>query len=157
VESLLCLFLIIILWLLRISKSSFMSPLSNELPTNNKSTYLLDHHGPKVKELLSWLRVAKTATILLIFSVLVNFVLMYGLIRYPCSPSPVRCNPYCTDMNVARMEEPPPPIEILRSIIPTSSLPIVTEVAVWQSKVAVRGTDSKESKDLTVRSTGMYC
>ncbi|KAL3418153.1 hypothetical protein PVAG01_09868 [Phlyctema vagabunda] len=126
-----------------------MSPPSDALPMSNKSTYLTDHHGAKVKELLQWLRVAKTATVILIFSVLVNLILMYGLIHYPCSPNPDRCVAYCTAVNAPRMLESPPQIEVPRSL-PLSSLPVSKEVAIRESKIAVRG-NKTESKELMVR------
>jgi hypothetical protein len=60
-----------------------MSHLLVEDWMDDKSTYLLHHHRAKMKELHSWLRIAKMTTLFLVFSVLVNFVLMYGLIHYP--------------------------------------------------------------------------
>ncbi|KFY52938.1 hypothetical protein V496_08043 [Pseudogymnoascus sp. VKM F-4515 (FW-2607)] len=129
-----------------------MRLLSNELPMNNKPNHPFANQEHKVKELLHWLRVAKSTALFLLFAVLGNFVLMYGLIRYPCKPSPAECSTYCTAINAPRMVELPPPIEVAK-LIPTSSSPVSTEVVVRQSKIEVRGADFKESKDLSVRPT----
>jgi len=67
-----------------------MSP-SYELPTTQKSTYLLDNHATKVKELLRWIRVCKFIAAGLIFAIGVNFVLMYGLIFHPPLPTAEKC------------------------------------------------------------------
>jgi hypothetical protein len=69
--------------------------------SDHKSSYLVENHGEKVKELVYYVRVAKSTALLLVFAVLVNFVLMYGLIRYPCSPSPARCAAYCATLENA--------------------------------------------------------
>lgn len=69
---------------------------------DNKSTYLIEHHPEKVKEVLSLIRYLKTVAIVLVFAVIVNFVLMYGLIFYPCEPTPIRCKPLCMVMTCPR-------------------------------------------------------
>lgn len=83
--------------------ASNMTSRSKEIPASNKSNHLVDHHGDKVKELMQWLRIVKTTGVVLIISILINWVLMYGLIRYPCKPSATECQAYCTAKHVPRM------------------------------------------------------
>lgn len=64
------------------------------LPEHTKCTYLVDNHETKVAELVYWVRTIKRTAVFLLFAIFVNFVLMYNLIRHPCSPSPSRGEPY---------------------------------------------------------------
>jgi hypothetical protein len=129
-----------------------MTHLSVEDWIDDKSTYLLDHHGAKVKELYSWLRVAKMTTLLLIFSILVNLVLMYGLIHYPCSPSAVRCNKYYAAMEIPQILQLPSLTEDSK-LMPTSSVLVSSEVAVRSSGLVIRDIEAKVTKNLAIRST----
>lgn len=54
-------------------------------PNPQYSTYVVDNHATKVAELLAWIKTFKQLSAFLAFCVLLNFVLMYGLMRYPCA------------------------------------------------------------------------
>lgn len=73
---------------------------AKESPSAAKSTYLIDNHATKVKELLDWISAVKTIALCLFIAILVNFVLMYGLIRYPCSPTASQYVPFRNQPNV---------------------------------------------------------
>lgn len=106
-----------------------MAPL-NELPSTSRSTYLIDNHATKVKELLNWISLVKTTGLILIMAICVNFVLMYNLIRYPCSPTPSRCIPYCTSINHPRHLNLTPSTLALETVPPSLGVHSSNEVSI---------------------------